>query len=90
MKTSEQKLSLQKSGPEIHIKINPWPFLWTVVGAWMWFGILHLAPHSVKLLRSLFLLPYLTPISPAERPQSSCEQHLTLFASVLRLLLARS
>jgi hypothetical protein len=25
------------------ITINPWPFLWMVVGAWMWYGALHLA-----------------------------------------------
>jgi hypothetical protein len=43
MKTSEQKVSLGKSGPQIRIQINPWPVFWTVVGAWMWFGILHLA-----------------------------------------------
>jgi hypothetical protein len=25
-----------------HIELNPWPFLWTVVGAWIWYGALHL------------------------------------------------
>jgi hypothetical protein len=25
------------------VTINPWPFLWAVVGAWMWYGALHLA-----------------------------------------------
>jgi hypothetical protein len=34
---------LEKSGSHIHIEINAWPFLWTVVGAWIWFGVLHLA-----------------------------------------------
>ncbi len=36
-------MSLEKIGSRVHIEINPWPFLWTVVGAWIWFGILHLA-----------------------------------------------
>ena len=34
-----------KSGPRIfpaHIELNPWPFLWAVVGAWIWYGTLHL------------------------------------------------
>jgi hypothetical protein len=43
MKTSEQTVSCEKSASQIRIKINPWLFLWTVVGAWMWTGILHLA-----------------------------------------------
>jgi hypothetical protein len=42
MKTSEQTVSVEKSVSQIRIKINPWPFLWTVVGAWMWTGIVHL------------------------------------------------
>ena len=33
---------LEKVGSSIRIKLNPWPFLWTVVGAWMWFGVLRL------------------------------------------------
>jgi hypothetical protein len=36
-------VAVEKSRSQIRIKINPWPFLWTVVGAWMWTGILHLA-----------------------------------------------
>jgi hypothetical protein len=42
-KTSERTVRLEKSGSHIHIEINAWPFLWTVVGAWIWFGVLHLA-----------------------------------------------
>jgi hypothetical protein len=36
----------EKSGPRIptvRIGLNPWPFLWTVVGAWIWYGALHFA-----------------------------------------------
>jgi hypothetical protein len=36
-------VTLKKSGSWAHIQINPWPVFWTVVGAWMWVGILHLA-----------------------------------------------
>ena len=37
-------MSLEKSASRVspHIELNPWPFLWTVVGAWMWYGALHL------------------------------------------------
>jgi hypothetical protein len=24
-------------------ELNPWPFFWVVVGAWFWYGTLHLA-----------------------------------------------
>jgi hypothetical protein len=41
--TSEQTESVENSNSQVHIEINPWPVLWTVVGAWMWFGVLHLA-----------------------------------------------
>jgi len=43
---SEETIKLVKNGPRafpIRINLNPWPFLWAVVGAWMWYGVLHLA-----------------------------------------------
>jgi hypothetical protein len=44
VKTSEQTVSLAKRSFRVHIiELNPWPLLWTVIGAWMWFGVLHLA-----------------------------------------------
>jgi hypothetical protein len=40
-------MRLEKSDPPafpVHVKlINPWPFLWAVICAWMWYGALHLA-----------------------------------------------
>jgi hypothetical protein len=39
-------MSVEKSRPwafPIRFGLNPWPFLWAVVGAWMWYGALHLA-----------------------------------------------
>lgn len=30
--------SLEKDGPRaFYIELNPWPFFWAVVGAWMWY-----------------------------------------------------
>jgi len=46
VKAAEQRMRLEKSGPRVfpaHIELNPWPFLWVVVGAWLWYGALHLA-----------------------------------------------
>jgi hypothetical protein len=43
MKEPGRTVRPEKIGSEVHIEINPWPFLWTVVGAWIWFGVLHLA-----------------------------------------------
>jgi hypothetical protein len=45
-KTAGQPMGLEKSGPWVfpaHIELNPWPFLWAVVGAWLWYGALRLA-----------------------------------------------
>jgi hypothetical protein len=39
-------MSVEKSRSQafpIRVSLNPWPFLWAVVGAWMWYGALHLA-----------------------------------------------
>jgi hypothetical protein len=39
-------MSSRESRPrvfEICLDLNPWPFLWAVVGAWIWYGALHLA-----------------------------------------------
>jgi hypothetical protein len=39
-------MSAEKSRPRafpIRFGLNPWPFLWAVVGAWMWYGALRLA-----------------------------------------------
>jgi len=39
-------MGLEKSGPWVfpaHIELNPWPFFWAVVGAWLWYGALRLA-----------------------------------------------
>jgi hypothetical protein len=33
--TSEQTESVENSNSHVHIEIDPWPVLWTVVGAWM-------------------------------------------------------
>jgi hypothetical protein len=41
--TPEETESVESRDSQVHIEINPWPVLWTVVGAWMWFGVLHLA-----------------------------------------------
>jgi hypothetical protein len=41
--TPEQTESVENPDSKAHIEINPWPVLWMVVGAWMWFGVLHLA-----------------------------------------------
>jgi hypothetical protein len=38
--------NLEKSVPlalTAHIELNPWLFFWAVVGAWFWYGALHLA-----------------------------------------------
>jgi hypothetical protein len=43
MKTSEPTAISKKGGSWAQVQINPWPVFWTVVGAWMWFGILHFA-----------------------------------------------
>ena len=48
VKASEQTIGLekrdsQKRDSHLRIEINAWPFFWTVVGAWMWFGVLRLA-----------------------------------------------
>jgi len=43
MNTSEPTVILKKTGSWADFQISPWPVFWTVVGAWMWFGILHLA-----------------------------------------------
>jgi len=43
MNTSEQTGNFDRKDLQIRVEINPWPLLWTVVGAWMWFGLLHLA-----------------------------------------------
>jgi hypothetical protein len=37
--------NFEKSGPRVfprQIELNPWPFLCAVVGAWIWYGGLHL------------------------------------------------
>ena len=36
--------TIGKSGrpAPVRVHLNPWPFLWAVVGAWMWYGALHL------------------------------------------------
>jgi hypothetical protein len=41
--TPEQANRTENRDSQVHIEINPWPVLWMVVGAWMWFGVLHLA-----------------------------------------------
>ncbi|MGA9963658.1 MAG: hypothetical protein WBQ10_00500 [Terriglobales bacterium] len=41
--TSEQTERVENTDSKAHIEINPWPVLWAVIGAWMWFGVLHLA-----------------------------------------------
>jgi hypothetical protein len=38
---SEQKLNLDDCDFQVGVRINPWPFFWMVVSAWIWFGILH-------------------------------------------------
>jgi hypothetical protein len=36
--------SSEKDGPRaFYVELNPWPFFWAVVGAWIWYGALHLA-----------------------------------------------
>lgn len=38
--------SLEKSCQRVlpaRIELNPWPFLCVVLGAWIWYGALHLA-----------------------------------------------
>jgi hypothetical protein len=44
VQTSEQML--EESCPRAltsAVDLNPWPFFWVVVGAWLWYGALHLA-----------------------------------------------
>ncbi len=44
VQTLEQKL--EESCPRAltsAVELNPWPFFWVVVGAWLWYGALHLA-----------------------------------------------
>jgi hypothetical protein len=41
--SDQQTESVESGDSQVHIEINPWPVLWMVVGAWMWFGVLHLA-----------------------------------------------
>jgi hypothetical protein len=41
--SDQQTESVESGDSQVHIEINPWPVLWAVVGAWMWFGVLHLA-----------------------------------------------
>jgi hypothetical protein len=36
-------MRVEKSASRVRVKLNPWPFLWAVFGAWMWYGALHLA-----------------------------------------------
>jgi hypothetical protein len=43
MKASKQTAPAKNIDSQVRIEINPWPILWTVVGAWIWFGVLHLA-----------------------------------------------
>jgi hypothetical protein len=41
-----QTKSLEKRDSRViaaHIQLNPWLFLWATVGAWLWYGALHLA-----------------------------------------------
>ena len=35
---------LKECSPEVQgaAKLNPWPFLWAAVGAWIWYGALRL------------------------------------------------
>jgi hypothetical protein len=43
---SEQAMTSEESRARIsrvHLELNPWPFFWAVVGAWIWYGALHLA-----------------------------------------------
>jgi hypothetical protein len=42
-KTSKQTAGSEKKDSYVRIEINAWPFFWTVVGAWIWFGVLRLA-----------------------------------------------
>jgi hypothetical protein len=42
MQGSKQTVTLEKGAPDVHIAINLWPVLWTVVGALIWAGFLHL------------------------------------------------
>jgi hypothetical protein len=43
MQGSKQTVTLEKDARDVHIAINFWPVLWTVVGALIWAGLLHLA-----------------------------------------------